>query len=100
VLAAVALLALAVYPAQRTVRGATAKNGSDYRSAARIIERDEQPGDSIVYTAHSRTLRAGLDSYLRRYPRRPSNLLLARDQHLVDAAGRPPGRWGRRRHSG
>jgi len=79
VLAAVTLLALAVYPAQRTVRGATAKNGSDYRSAARIIARDLQPGDVIVYPAHSRTMRAGLDSYLRRYPHRPSDLLLTRD---------------------
>lgn len=75
----VALLALAVLPAQLTVRGATAKNGSDYRTAARIIERDRRPGDGIVYTAHSRTLRAGLDSYLRHYPSRPADLLLARD---------------------
>jgi mannosyltransferase len=83
VLATVALLATAVLPGQLTVRGATAKNGSDYRTAARIIEHNRQPGDAIVYTAHSRTLRAGLDSYLRHYPSRPDDLLLARDAATV-----------------
>lgn len=77
--AVVALLALAVLPGQLTVRGATAKNGSDYRTAARIIERDQQAGGAVVYTAPSRTMRAGLDSYLRHYRSRPADLLLARD---------------------
>lgn len=83
VLAALALLALAVLPGQRTVRGTTAKNGSDYRTAARIVEHDLQPGDDIVYTAHSRTMRAGLDSYLRHYPSAPADLLLERDAAAV-----------------
>jgi mannosyltransferase len=72
------LLAAAVYPGQLSVRGPTAKNGSDYRSAAQIIHGDEQPGDGVVYKAGSRTLRAGTDYYLRHDPNPPRDLLLAR----------------------
>ena len=85
VLVGVALVAMAVVPGQVNVRGKTAKNGSDYRSAARIIERGQQPGDAIVYTAHSRTMRAGLDSYLRHHAGRPTDILLHRD--AADVAG-------------
>ena len=73
-----ALLAFAVYPGQRSVRGVDAKNGSDYRGAAKIIERYEQPGDGVIYKARTRTLRPGIDYYLRQDQNRPRDLLLAR----------------------
>jgi mannosyltransferase len=65
-------------PAQLAVRGPTAKNGSDYRTVAAVIRRDQQPGDAIVYEAGSRTLRAGIDYYLRDDPGRPRDALLTR----------------------
>ncbi|WP_412734426.1 glycosyltransferase family 39 protein [Krasilnikovia sp. MM14-A1259] len=75
---ALAVLGLAVVPDQRAVRGATAKNGSDYRTAAQLVDRYQQPGDGIIYTAHSRTMRAGLAYYLRDDPGQPRDLLLQR----------------------
>ena len=73
-----ALLAFVVYPGQRSVRGVDAKNGSDYRGAAEIIKRYEQPGDGVIYRARTRTLRPGIDYYLRQDRNRPRDLLLAR----------------------
>jgi mannosyltransferase len=70
-----AVFALAAYPGQRTVRGADAKNGSNYRTAASIIRANQQPGDGLVITANSRALRAGIDYYLRNDPGRPRDLL-------------------------
>jgi mannosyltransferase len=70
-----ALIACAVYPAQRAVRSPHAKAGSDYRTAAAIVGHDQQPGDGIIYTPNSRTMRPGLASYL---PHGPADLLLAR----------------------
>jgi mannosyltransferase len=77
-LAVCAVFALAALPAEVTVRGRTAKNGSDWRSAAAIIRRYQRPGDGIVYTPRSRTLRAGIDYYLRHDPGRPRDVLLLR----------------------
>ena len=70
-----ALVACAVYPAQRIVRGPHAKAGNDYRTAAAIVGHDQLPGDGIVYTAHNRTMRAGLTSYLHHVPQ---DVLVAR----------------------
>ncbi|WP_412740419.1 glycosyltransferase family 39 protein [Krasilnikovia sp. MM14-A1259] len=75
---ALAVLGLAVLPDQRAVRGATAKIGSDYRTAAQLVGRFQEPGDGIIYTARSRTMRTGLEYYLRHDPGRPRDLLLQR----------------------
>jgi mannosyltransferase len=72
------LLICSAYPGQRHVRGATAKNGADYRSIAALIRQRQQPGDGIVYQPGSRTLRAGLSYYLRDDPGQPQDLLLSR----------------------
>jgi mannosyltransferase len=73
-----ALVAFAALPGQRSVRAATAKNGSDYRGAASLIQRYQQPGDGVVYQARSRTLRAGTGYYLSDDPGKPRDLLLLR----------------------
>ncbi|WP_412741942.1 glycosyltransferase family 39 protein [Krasilnikovia sp. MM14-A1004] len=73
---ALAVLGLAVVPDQRALRGATAKNGSDYRTAAHLVDRYQQPGDGIIYTAHSRTMRTGMQYYLRHDPGQPHDLLM------------------------
>jgi mannosyltransferase len=72
------LLAFAALPGQRGVRSAFIKNGSDYRGAASIIERRQQPGDGIVYTLGNRAQRAGIDYYLRDDAGRPRDLTLDR----------------------
>jgi mannosyltransferase len=74
----VAVLACAVYPAQHAVRTAGAKNGSDYRTAAALIWKNQRADDGIAYTANSRTMRTGLSYYLRHDAARPRDLLLAR----------------------
>jgi mannosyltransferase len=76
--AVVAVLACAVFPGQRAVRTADAKNGSDYRTAAAIITKAQLPGDGIAYTANSRTMRTGLSYYLRHDPAPPRDVLLSR----------------------
>jgi mannosyltransferase len=78
VLTTLVVLVAAVYPGQQAVRGATAKNGSDYRTAGQLVRRYQQAGDGIVYSAQSRTMRTGLQYYLRDDPGRPRDLLLAR----------------------
>ena len=78
VLTVLVLLAFAAYPAQYSLRRAHAKNGFDYRGAAAVIERDQQPGDGLVYAMGSRTLRPGIDYYLSQDPGRPRDLLLRR----------------------
>ncbi len=76
--AVVALLICAVYPGQLAVRTATAKKGSDYRTAAAIILKNQRPGDGIAYTANSRTMRTGLSYYLRHDHNPPQDVLLSR----------------------
>ncbi|GAA2569295.1 hypothetical protein GCM10010435_49030 [Winogradskya consettensis] len=85
------LLAAVAYPAQWTVRGRTVKNGTDDRSVARIIRAGQQPGDGIIYRPGSRTLRPGVDYYLRDDPGRPRDLLLRRD--AADEASLVAGEW-------
>ncbi|WP_229072838.1 glycosyltransferase family 39 protein [Actinoplanes sp. DH11] len=72
---AAVLLALAVValPAHREVREPAAKNGPDYRSAARIVGDHQQPGDVVVYPPRNRAIRAGMDYYLNRLPQRPAD---------------------------
>jgi mannosyltransferase len=77
------IFAAAAGPGQVVVRGRTFKNGSDYRSTATIILHNQQPGDDIVYTENSRTLRAGLDYYLRNDPGRPRDVLLRRSAAAI-----------------
>jgi mannosyltransferase len=91
--AVLALLLCAVWPAQRAVRAADAKPGSDYRTAAAIVARVQVPGDAIVYSANSRTMRAGLLYYLRLDPSRPLDILLSRtaaEAALLRALELPP----------
>jgi mannosyltransferase len=73
-----ALVAATAYPDQLAVRGATAKNGADYRSIARIVDDRQRPGDAVVYETGSRALRAGTGYYLRRKPMSPRDVLLRR----------------------
>ncbi|GAA2711827.1 glycosyltransferase family 39 protein [Actinoplanes palleronii] len=76
-LLALTVLAMAAVPGQLAVRRPTIKNGSDYRTLAAVIERGQQPGDAIVFQ-RGRTMRAGLDYYLRADRGRPQDVLLRR----------------------
>jgi hypothetical protein len=89
----VALLACAVYPAQKVARNANSRAGSDYRTAAAIVQRYQLPGDGIVYSANSRTMRTGFLYYLRHDPAPPRDVLLSRtaaDAALLRAVELPP----------
>ncbi len=76
-LLAVAVVAVAAAPGQIAVRGRTEKNGSDYRTLATIIGRQQQPGDDIVFNGE-RTMRAGVGYYLRHDRGAPRDVLLHR----------------------
>lgn len=65
VVTALLLLGALAVPGQRAVRTPTAKNGPDYRTAAQIVNSRATPGDVIVYPARNRSIRAGMDYYLR-----------------------------------
>lgn len=73
--AALAVIAVAALPGQAAVRRPTVKNGSDYRTLAAVITRDQRPGDVIVY-GKDRTMRAGVGYYLRRDRSRPADRLM------------------------
>ncbi|MFD1373262.1 glycosyltransferase family 39 protein [Actinoplanes sichuanensis] len=73
VLLAVAFVAI---PGERAVRAATAKNGPDYRTIAKIIGAEAQPGDVVVYPARNRAIRAGTGYYLRRQSAAPADVLV------------------------
>jgi mannosyltransferase len=60
------------------VRGPTAENGSDFRSAASIIRERKQPGDGIVYTALPHLGALATTTCLRGDHRWPRDLLLRR----------------------
>jgi mannosyltransferase len=77
-LSILALLAATAYPGHRTVRGATAKNGPDYRTIAKVIAYHQHPGDGMVYEKQSRALRAGVEYYLRQHPTWPRDVLQRR----------------------
>ncbi|HEY0531088.1 MAG TPA: glycosyltransferase family 39 protein [Actinoplanes sp.] len=72
---ALTVVAAAAVPGQIAVRQPTFKNGSDYRTLAAIITRGQQPGDDIVLE-QGRTMRAGLDYYLRHDAGRPRDVLV------------------------
>lgn len=66
--AVVALLLLAgvAYPAQQRVRSQTSHGGPDFRTIGRQLDREQRPGDVIVYgAAGTWSLRAGIDYQLR-----------------------------------
>ena len=72
---ALAVFAGAAVPGQIAVRQPTFKNGSDYRTLAAVISRQQQPGDDVVFE-QGRAMRAGLDYYLRHDANRPQDVLL------------------------
>jgi mannosyltransferase len=75
-LLALVLLAGIAVPAQREVRGPASHMGANFRAIAGIIEREQQPGDVIVYgTSGTWSLRAGID-YQLRDQQRPRDVLL------------------------
>lgn len=75
-LLALVLLAAIAVPAQRQVRGPVSHMGADFRAVARTIEREQRPGDVIVYgTSGTWSLRAGIDYQLRGRPQ-PRDVLL------------------------
>ena len=62
----ICLLAGLAMPAQREVREPASHMGANFRAIAGIIEREQQPGDVIVYgTSGTWSLRAGIDYQLR-----------------------------------
>lgn len=64
--AALILLAGVGYPAQQKLRGQTSHMGPDFRTVGHYLERNQQPGDAIVYGTSGRwSLRAGVDYQLR-----------------------------------
>jgi mannosyltransferase len=76
-LLALVLLAGIAVPAQREVRGPASHMGANFRAVARIIEREQRPGDVIVFgTSGTWSLRAGID-YQLRGRQRPRDVLLA-----------------------
>jgi mannosyltransferase len=70
-----AVFAAAAVPGQVAVRQPAFKNGSDYRTLAAVIRREQQPGDDIVFEL-GRTMRAGLGYYLRHDRGRPRDVLV------------------------
>ncbi|GIE35615.1 hypothetical protein Ait01nite_086600 [Actinoplanes italicus] len=76
VVAVLLVLAFMAVPGQHAVRTATAKNGPDYRTIAKIIGADVRPGDVIVYPAKNRAIRAGTDHYLAGQPAAPADPLV------------------------
>ncbi|MEU4619913.1 glycosyltransferase family 39 protein [Actinoplanes sp. NPDC023801] len=76
IVAVLLVLAVVAVPGQRAVRLATAKNGPDYRTIAKIIGAEVRPGDVIVYPAKNRAIRAGTDHYLARQPSAPADPLV------------------------
>jgi mannosyltransferase len=75
-LGVIVLLAAVGVPAQHEVRGKVSHMGADFRTVARVIAADQQPGDVIVYGAHGTwSLRAGID-YQLRGRQKPGDVLL------------------------
>ena len=72
---ALALLAAVSLPANEEFRSPTAHMGADFRGVSDIIEREQQPGDGIVYGVDGTwSLRAGIDYHMR--DERPADVLL------------------------
>jgi mannosyltransferase len=72
---ALVVFAAAAAPGQLAVRQPTVKNGSNYRALAATIEKQQQPGDDIVFEK-GRTMRTGVEYYLRHDSNRPRDVLL------------------------
>jgi mannosyltransferase len=72
---ALAVFAAAAAPGQLAVRQPTVKNGSDYRALAATIVKRQRPGDDLVFQK-GRTLRTGVEYYLRDDAGRPIDVLL------------------------
>ena len=75
---ALLLLAGVVVPPHQEIRARTAKNGPDYRGVAQLVAGRQRTSDVIIYQPRNRTLRAGMDYYLRRLPSAPRDVLLRR----------------------
>ncbi len=76
--AALLLLVAVAMPAHEEVRGRASHMGADFRAIATIVEREQQPGDVIVYgTSGTWSLRAGIDYQLRGQAK-PRDVLLTR----------------------
>jgi mannosyltransferase len=85
--AALVLLAAVAVPAHRELRGRASHMGADFRAIAEIIEREQQPGDVIVYGAGGTwSLRAGID-YQLRGKAKPRDVLLTRPAAEVGELG-------------
>jgi mannosyltransferase len=76
VTAVLLFLGFAAWPGQVMVRGHHVKTGYDYRGVAAVIQANQRPGDGIVYQFHSRSMRPGVNYYLRRDPGKPRDVLL------------------------
>jgi mannosyltransferase len=64
---------------QQAMRGETAQGGMDLRAAAGVIERNQRPGDAVVYgRVGSWSLRSGIDYELRHRSERPKDALEVR----------------------
>jgi mannosyltransferase len=72
---ALTVFVAAVIPWQIAVRQPTVKNGSDYRTLASAIVSRQQPGDDLVFEK-GRTMRTGVEYYLRHDKARPRDILL------------------------
>ncbi|GAA2558720.1 hypothetical protein GCM10010435_32250 [Winogradskya consettensis] len=83
--AVLVLIAALVYPAQWEVRGKTVKNGTDYRTAAKIIKKRQEPGDGLLFSPGNRILRPGVYYYLADAPYTPKDLLIRKDAADVDS---------------
>jgi mannosyltransferase len=72
-----ALVAATAVPEQRDLRGPATHMGPNFRAIARILEREQQPGDAIVYARSGNwSLRAGIGYYLRDRPHPADPLLV------------------------
>ncbi|MEU8662409.1 glycosyltransferase family 39 protein [Actinoplanes philippinensis] len=70
------LVAATAIPDQLTLRGPATHMGADFRALSKVILKNQQPGDVIVYAALGNwSLRAGMDYQLRDKPR-PADVLL------------------------
>ncbi len=86
-LVALLLLAAVAVPTHQEVRGRASHMGADFRAIATIIEREQRPGDVIVYgVGGTWSLRAGIDYQLRGQAK-PRDVLLTRPAAEVGQLG-------------
>ena len=75
--AALVVVLAAALPGQVAVRRPDVKNGSDYRTLAAVVRTHQEPGDDIVFQ-RGRTMRTGVEYYLRGDRGRPRDVLMQR----------------------